>query len=673
MSNFFTLLFQQNKSFNDVTIKVFTSMGEDSDCYSALLNIEWSLSKVRSELSDSYRQNPSGRICLYKNMYFVNVENGIISHDQENNRKLKDILRDGNILRIKRDHKRPNELGIIEKCRLKYGITRSENKLVQIQHEDYEAFEFNQHDGIVELFPLDADIFGKHKNTTRDTTHRITNRKVLAANAGIFWSSLSAGLNASRNKTTGMMNHGETSMTDDIKVQGRAKVKLTSKEVSPSPKFKRAVKSALESSDPVKDLKEIQEIFGKFWAQEIILGGIIQKSINNTIENNKQTGNNTSEIGSSIRTNAIRLDLQYQKEKSEITDSNSIETDIKSNYIGGDTIKAYTNMEAWVESLEDYANWRIIEYRKVVSIFEILEDNLRERVLEALGEKILYAKIDKQVFRFTSNKTPCKHALDIPENIKKNLKNCQIFATIISKTKGTFSPRVMYTSDQSAKLLIHRFRKSRKNKAYTYSLTIGWIIVGIPSNFNSLEEEFEIKFNEFIPSDKLQESLRICNKHDYPLVTCALKFNEDSLSHNPLDDINIVTGVHFHTPEGDDEHLEICVCNYDLKTCKIVKNLPLYKQYSLYSQCCIVSGTVKQFASNSKKYKSYPKWPCEQPAFASVYQQTHTEGCISGLLKITSKEVIFKNFNDSTSGENELKLHYIQWPKYQERSEGKER
>ncbi|CAG8590357.1 hypothetical protein C2G38_2180417 [Gigaspora rosea] len=628
----FPSLFQQASSVKDVTIKI----DDDSNYYSEKLNVEWPISKIRSQLLEFYKQNPYGRICFYKNMFFVNRLGAIISQDRENDYILNEILQDGNLLKIKRDLKRPNELEIIEKCQLKYGIKVSKDGLVQTHHE---AFKFIKHDDIVELFSSDVGI---HKNITRDATHKVVNKKNLTANAKIFTilpqSPLSVGINASHKKITESMNYGETSTTDDIKVQGRAKVKLTSKEVEPSSKFKEAVENALKDSEPVKKLKEICEMFGEFWAQEVILGGMIQTSINNAVENDKK------------------------KHENETTDSNSSETGTKSVYIGGNTSMARTNTEAWMESLEDYAKWRIIEYREVVSIFEVLESDLREKVLQAFGEKILYAKIDRKDFRFTSNQKPCTHKLDIPKNLKKNLKNYQIYATIISEKKGTFSVRVMYASDQSASLLIHRFRKFGKNKTYTYPLTIRWIIVGIPSNFDHVGEEFEIKFSKHIPGDTLQETLRMCDEEDYPLVTCALKFDKDSLPYNPLD-IKIVTGTHFHASDGNDEQLKICVCNYDLETCNIVKSLSLCRQYTLYSQYCIVSGTAKQSVLNSKKYKNYPKWPCERPTFASLYQQSHTERCISGLLKITSNEVIFKFFNNTASNINdELNLHYIQWP-----------
>ncbi|CAG8735451.1 22195_t:CDS:2, partial [Gigaspora margarita] len=620
----FSSLFQHASSVKDVTIKI----DDDSNYYSEKLNVEWSISKVRSQLLEFYKQNPYGRICFYKNMFFVNRLGAIISQDRENDYILNEILQDGNILKIKRDLKRPNELEIIEKCRLKYGIKISKDGLVQTQHE---AFKFTNHDDIVELFSSDVGI---HKNITRDTTHKAVNKKNLTVNAKIFTILPQSPLSVES------MNYGETSTTDDIKVQGRAKVKLTSKEVEPSPKFKEAVENALKDSEPVKKLKEICETFGEFWAQEVILGGMIQTSINNAVENDKQTEEKTSEIGGSINVKTTglnsELSLQYKKDENETTGSNSSETGTKSVYIGGNTSMARTNTEAWMESLEDYAKWRIIEYREAVSIFEILESDLREKVLQAFGEKILYAKIDQKDFRFTSNQNPCTHKLDIPQNLKKNLKNYQIYATVISENKGTFSVRVMYASDQSANLLIHRFRKYGKNQANKYRLTIRWIIVGIPSNFDHLGEEFAIKFSKHIPGDTLQETLRMCDEEDYPLVTCALKFDKDSLPYNPLD-IKIVTGTHFHASDDNDEQLKICVCNYDLETCEIVKHLSLY---TLYSQYCIISGTAKQQSvlNPENKYKKYPTWPCEQPTFASLYQQTHTEGCISGLLKIKSDE-----------------------------------
>ncbi|CAG8583902.1 16309_t:CDS:2, partial [Racocetra fulgida] len=238
-------------------------------------------------------------------------------------------------------------------------------------------------------------------------------------------------------------------------------------------------------------------------------------------------------------------------------ESNSKESRTKPIYIGGDTNMARRNVNEWIKSLEDYTRWSIVEYRDVVSIFEVLGDDLRSRVLNTLGKKILYANVDQRKITFIPNQNPYVHELDIPEKYKKNFVDHQIFATIISEKKGTFSVQVMYTTDESANLLIHQFRKSGKDKWREYSLKIGWIIIGIPNDFEYFEFE---DFNDL-------EELEI------KVTTCALKNYANSLEYNPLY-LKIITGIHFHHIP-DHKSLQMCIYNYDLENkCIINEGLP---------------------------------------------------------------------------------------------------
>ncbi|CAG8731781.1 13835_t:CDS:2, partial [Ambispora leptoticha] len=331
-------------------------------------------------------------------------------------------------------------------------------------------------------------------------------------------------------------------------------------------------------------------------------------------------------------------------------------TGVKSIYIGGDTDVANKDLEKWDKSLEDYTKWKIVEFRDVVSIFEILDSNLRRRVLGILGERIVYAKVDQRNLTF-SNQKPYIHELDVPEKYKGKLDDYKIFASIISEKKGTFFVRVVYKVD-SADLLIHQFGKDSRLE---YSLKIVWIIIGIPNDFNLFDlkdfnmSELEIKLSGQVSSNKLQEIHDLYDKYDgdtYPIVTCALKDSE-----RDLHDLKIVTGIHFY--RTNDNHLNMCVHNYDLENKREIIEKNLSVQYCIVhcGHDFVAQGTLdNSFIKGGKKRKK-TTWKCNQPAFTSLF---HTS-CISGGLKITPDNAVFKSFRDGISfDKNEVPaLHYI--------------
>ncbi|RIB28502.1 hypothetical protein C2G38_2028474 [Gigaspora rosea] len=452
-------------------------------------------------------------------MYFAGKGGGIISQDAEHSCKLGDALRDGDIIKIKRSLEHIDESEIIKRCNLVYGIKMSDDGPVE-PHKSKKAFEFIKQNEVIELFQPIADIYSKDESFTRNNKYEIIYQKNLIANlkvsANLPWSSLSTDFEISYERLRGRTNYNETSMIFDVNLQGRAKVLMTNK-VRPSKEFEKAVDDALKDFKPLEKLKDVCKEYGEFWAREIILGGKIQIIRDDFIEISTQTEERTLGASSSINIRNINLNLQGNRSENEIIGINSRESSTKPMYIGGDINMARENINGWIKSLENYTKWRIVEYRDVVSIFEILDHDLRRRVLNTLGRNILYAKVDKCKLTFFPNQQPCIHELDIPKKYKENVKDYQIFATIISEKKGTFSVRVMYTTDdnstniRSTNLLIHQFRKSRKNKLRNYLLKIRWIIIGIPNDFNFFDyedfgglKELEIKLSNNFSSNHLR-------------------------------------------------------------------------------------------------------------------------------------------------------------------------
>ncbi|CAG8820725.1 26180_t:CDS:1, partial [Gigaspora rosea] len=115
--------------------------------------------------------------------------------------------------------------------------------------------------------------------------------------------------------------------------------------------FINDVENALSAADKLIKLNEILGKYGHFCALRIVFGGAIIriKNINKFSENSEQ----------------IKI-------------------------IGGNTGKdTNSDLSAWTESLKDFRTWEIIEYSEICPIFDLLDGELRNKVLEALGKRIL--------------------------------------------------------------------------------------------------------------------------------------------------------------------------------------------------------------------------------------------------------------------------------------------
>ncbi|CAG8674461.1 23343_t:CDS:2 [Dentiscutata erythropus] len=280
-----------------------------------------------------------------------------------------------------------------------------------------------------------------------DTTTEIMHGRNLNVNIGVsskLFFSLSASIKISGKKSKENTNHRQISDTNDIRLNMQAKVKITCKEVILSLNFEQDVEDALKCSDTNKQIDKIHDIckkYGDFWAQEIFLGGKTHISQTVTIKKKSKQRN-------------------YNANESNINESKTTYT-----YIGEDTNKAYSNPEAWNKSLKNPANWGVIKCHNKVSIFEILGDERCKEILKILGKNFLYAKIDQNIFStFASNQRYYLHSFDIPKNI--NLKDCQIFATIIKDFKNLEGIKSQLVSSKTFQITPKICNEHDYNKTY---------------------------------------------------------------------------------------------------------------------------------------------------------------------------------------------------------------
>lgn len=213
----------------------------------------------------------------------------------------------------------------------------------------------------------------------------------------------------------------------------------------------------------------------------------------------------------------------------------------KYKIFGGNTDKyKKDDLNEWKDSLTDSTKWEIISYDKIEPIFSILDEELRQEVIKIIiGRKILQIGRDSIGNLKLFPNRPYKHELKISPSLQSSLQDCQIFASIMNKEKDVFSIQVVH-SDCSASILLHRISDDDKNKPKYYNLRIGWIIIGYPSDFINVMDEFKVNTSNTVFRDT---SIQFQKQGFCLLANCAYKAPKESDS-NPFES-NIVAGVCF--------------------------------------------------------------------------------------------------------------------------------
>src|SRR3954452_4777250 len=103
---------------------------------------------------------------------------------------------------------------------------------------------------------------------------------------------------------------------------------------------------------------------------------------------------------------------------------------------------------AWAETLRDFRNWSCIKFKDLVSIFQLLSEDLRKQTLLLVGKKILYTSTEDYTYKLESESG--MHLRNIPKNILEFLHNkdaeCNIFASVFDTKEvknDTFSCQIL--------------------------------------------------------------------------------------------------------------------------------------------------------------------------------------------------------------------------------------
>ncbi|CAB5204772.1 unnamed protein product [Rhizophagus irregularis] len=353
------------------------------------------------------------------------------------------------------------------------------------------------------------------------------------------------------------------------------------KYLKPSSEFNKAVEEAIESQDP-KKFKIIIEEFGQFVPTEVILGGrmyfeSVDLSTEQTQINSKE---NTIKVGAGgFMGTKFGRNSNHKKGNSSYCNFSFV------SLIGGEQPDGSEDFDkSWVQSLKDYRNWDCIEYRNPVSIFSLLSETLRKRILTSIGKRVLYSNFEDRKYRLIERGGRV-FELNIPSNIMNIIHNkdsdCNFFATVVDQenTNDLFNCQILCPSNGKPSVIVHCIQKEFKRcKCH---LKIGLMVIGYDTNYNFM-----------ISDNDSNVQIDVLKKNFDASSSLQTMFNGDSLENNipclgipvldKLDSSNnsLIIGHYFF---GDAQAANVtgyCTFSYCLRKERYV-NLPNFNFYTL--------------------------------------------------------------------------------------------
>ncbi|CAG8784668.1 5902_t:CDS:2, partial [Gigaspora margarita] len=449
----------------------------------------------------------------YKEITMTNdvnfTKNGvIISINDEKNFKLKEILVENKVC-LKTN---PNWRELVKRFKLEYGRNYEE-------HKDKAA---NKQAFIIKDCKFDLFIADEyyHDNITISSNDELTRNKGLFLKAQMeILSAASLGFSIESEKNS--QDHSEAALKFYVEHFGKAEISIKEQSIELTSEFQNEVQKAIELQNSQEINKVITE-FGQFMPTIVRFGGrLYYKDTTNmskhSINNNKTGSANLSICGKGI---------EVQNNFGTSSKGKSIMQQKISAIFGGDKKKMYEGKEAeWKASLQDFRSWEPIEFRKPVSIFEFLEEDLKKKIREIIGKRIIYSNV--QDYEFKINNLRNIVSLEMPGDVQKIFSNpdidSQVFATIFNTDENNdVFAYILYTPEpyDVPKVIINCIQSNKKQQRVC-QIKIGWIIVGYNLDISSA----------LLSSDaRLQTaSKKIGASSNYPSEEHVFKMSEDNL------------------------------------------------------------------------------------------------------------------------------------------------
>ncbi|CAG8443096.1 13513_t:CDS:2 [Dentiscutata erythropus] len=368
---------------------------------------------------------------------------------------------------------------------------------------------------------------------------------------GLPWLSIFFGI--SHDKVKQKLKKFEKSIKYSQEIWERAEVIFSKSCIVPTDDLIKDVNDALRENTTKKKidaLREISEKYGSFYACRLMFGKAIVKVVKHAESTDKSSNTSSIEVQGEVKpTEMASMDINSTYRTHN--ESRSFDS-----YSTSDTKK--------IGDLENYTTWDIIGYDEIKLIFDLLDDSLREKVLDTLGHRILSSNFICLESNF-ENSEPYTYRLGTPQTKIEDIRECQIFASIMNNNEeDTFSLRVNYIDEYTPEIVVHLIPRESKNrliskfrKSKYHRFKLSWVVVGQPkdfdfdmadypiilrsykySNFNKEDDFIKISFSD-IPKfrEEIQKFHETCI-----LSTCVL---ESSTGNNNYPfEASIVIGTH---------------------------------------------------------------------------------------------------------------------------------
>ncbi|KAF0553702.1 hsp70 family protein [Gigaspora margarita] len=294
-----------------------------------------------------------------------------------------------------------------------------------------------------------------HETAVKCKRPLILDAKLSAAYSGLAFASIGFSHEDSDQKDTQYTRH-----KCELLVKGV--LTISDRNVSAKENFIEDVNKVLNDKihDKISKLHEISEKYGHFYARRLILGGAVVKNeeyAKSSIEYSKVKSTNAQvDIGIGISDEVNAAHINDDTRNNYNNNANNIET-----VIGGANY-SQDDENPWRKSLNNSTKWKIIGYKEAYSLFELLSEETKKKVLDVMSHQILEAKVDEITFNireYEKNKNPLIHRLLIT-NKMLNMSECNILASILSEKNNVFSLHVEYIdgNKNSPVIVVHHIQ-----------------------------------------------------------------------------------------------------------------------------------------------------------------------------------------------------------------------
>ncbi|EXX74762.1 uncharacterized protein OCT59_019245 [Rhizophagus irregularis] len=298
---------------------------------------------------------------------------------------------------------------------------------------------------------------------------------------------------------------------------GKVSLKFNKTDLKLTDKFETDVKNAINSKNPIEVFKKITEEYGQLIPTEVILGGRVYfNDVKKSSTSLTDTSNNVSgNIGVGSSRANVGVDFNNSEKTSEFYNFNHIKL------LGGKHPDDKNfDEKAWIESLKDYQNWECIEFRNPISIFQLLDDELRKQTFETIGKRIIHTNTEDCVYHLNECGRHNVFELnnisqDILEIIHDEEADCDVFASVYEANENSknvfFNCQILREPSAKPCIIIHGIRKDFKQCRYNLKVRI--MISGYDTNFNFiLPNTIGVKLikNDYDPQNP-------CKFHSIPL------------------------------------------------------------------------------------------------------------------------------------------------------------